>query len=495
MQLLTLIVISTICTSNSFGQTNAEITIDRARQAAYAKDFEAADKILSAYNEQHINIHALRLHAQVLYWMQDFDRAEEVYKGLQKNFPENDEVKLDYGRFLYEMGKIGASEKMLNEYLVQNPDHPEANLMMSYINIWNGRLAKAKQRALKIKSLYPENQEFQILLEEIRKLSAPALGISGITYSDDQPLKFTGLLAEGSWYQSWWFSPSLSFSSYGYNSFDQGFNTRWLRAGNSIYLKSKTTIGLKGGVFFPANNHENVFTGGVSLKQQISGSLNLKLEYENVPYQYTAESILSPFTFSTYKGALNLENKKNNLLGEAGFQQQVFPDDNSIKSAYFWILFPLINESNFKLGGGYSFNYTTSEETTFVVESTSGGGGTGFPPVFSRPTVSVEGFYENYFTPINQQINSFLANMQVGNEKTNLNIGINLGFFAAADSPSGESGATVLHERVTYTPLEIESSLNIGIAEQLNLSGKYRYQSLFFFNAHLASLQLTYKFL
>lgn len=487
---------SLVCTGNLFGQINAADSIELARQKAYGKDFEAANKILTAYNEHHTNVHALRLHAQVLYWMQDFNQAEQVHNRLIKTFPEVDEVKLDYGRFLYETGKIGKAETILNEYLQENPDHAEATIMMSYINIWNGRFGKARQRVSRMKNIYPDNQEFQVIWENINKLTAPMLGISAESYSDNQPLKFTGFQVAGVWYKSWLFSPSVQFSNFGYNSFEQDYNTKSFEVGNNIYLKSKTSIGLKGGIFLPANNNENIFTGGVSLKQQLSSSLSLIFEYEDLPYQYTVSSILSPFKFSTYKGALNLENNKNNLMGEAGHQQQVFPDDNVIKSTYAWILLPLVNDSNFKLGVGYSFNYTTSDKTTFVVETTtSGGGGSGFPPIFNNPTVSsVDGFYDLYFTPINQQVNSVLANVQIGNEKTNFKTGVNIGFFASADSPSGESGTTVLHERVTYTPVEVESSLNLGITEQFSLSAKYTYQRLFFFNAHLARLQLGYKF-
>jgi tetratricopeptide (TPR) repeat protein len=468
--------------------------VEQARTKAYSKDFTGADKLLTSYTENNDDINALRLHAQVLYWMQDFKRAEQVHRKLQRLYPDMNDIKLDYGRFLYEMGKIGSAEKSLKDYLHNDPDHAEANLMLTYINIWNGNMGKAKKRALHMRSIYPDNAEFNDVLKKITTQTSPLLSLSAATYSDDQPLKYSTLTASGQWYKSWLFSPTLQFQKRSYNSFEQDYTTSWLEAGNKIYFKSKTSIMFKGGVFYPAAAEEMFYTGSLGLKQQLSGILSLNLDYEVAPYQYTNSSILAPFNQAFYKGSLKLE-KGNGLMGEAGFQQQVFPDDNTIKTGYFWMLFPLINEDGFKFNGGYSYNFSTSDESTFtIVETTSGGGRTGFPPLFNRPTTKTEGYYDLYFTPHHQQVNSLLGYMKIGSDRTNFQAKINVGFLASAYSPSGGNSTSVNFEKVNYTPVEFESSLNIGITKKFTLSGKYNYQSLFFYRVHMADIQLTYQF-
>lgn len=493
--LLIFFVLTMSGTYNLFAQSYPADIVEQARNKAYSKDFAGADKLLTSYTTNNDDLHALRLHAQVLYWMQDFKRAAQVHRKLQNLYPEVNEVKLDYGRFLYEMGKIGSAEKVLQDYLKNDPDHAEANLMLTYINIWNAHMGRAKEIALHMTNIYPDNAEFHDVLKQITTETSPVLGFSAATYSDDQPLKYSALTASGQWYKSWLFSPSLQFRKRSYNSFEQDYGTSWFEAGNKVYFKSKTSISFKGGVFNAAAVEEQFYTGSLGLKQHLFGSLSLNLGYETSPYQYTNSSILAPFSETIYKGSLKLE-KDNGLLGEAGLQQQIFPDDNEIKTAYFWVLFPLINEQGFKLNGGYSYNFSTSDKSTFtIVETTSGGGtGTRFPPVFNRPTTRTEGYYNLYFTPQNQQVNSLLASMRIGSDRTNFQAKINVGFQASAYSPSGGSSTSVNFEKVNYTPVEFESSLNIGIAKKFTLSGNYNYQSLFFYRVHMADVQLTYRF-
>lgn len=476
---------------SSFAQSGASV-VEQARAKAYSKDFAGADQLLTSYTANNNDINALRLHAQVLYWMKDFDRAAQVHRKIQKLYPDVNEVKLDYGRFLYEMGKTGMAENYLEEYVSNDPDHAEANLMLSYIDMWSGRMGKAKKRALRMSNIYPENEEFKSILQTIKETTAPLLSAGGVTYSDDQPVKYSGLQLTGQWYKSWLFSPVVQFRNRGYNSFEQDYNTRWIEMENSIYLKSKTTVNFKGGVFQSNATNDPFYTGGIGLKQGLFGGLSLNFDVEKVPYQYSASSIVEPFTENVYKGFFKLE-KKNGLLGEAGFQQEVFPDANVIKAAYVWMLLPLANQPNFKLSGGYSYNYSTSEESTFIVTETTSGGGTGFPPVFSRPTTKIEGYYDLYFTPNNQQVNSLLSYMRIGSDMTNFTMKLNVGIVASADSPNGGSTSSTTFERVSYTPVEFETSLNLGLSKQVTLSGRYNYQSLFFFKNHMADIQLTYR--
>jgi len=475
------------------GQTSTEV-LREAENRAYSKDFSGADEILTAYTQSNTDLEVLRFHAQVLYWMEDFSRAEDLHEKIQEQYPGRNEVKLEYGRFLYHMGKIRHAEYVLKEFLQLDPHHSEANLLMANIHKWNGRLDKSRKIASNMAVTYPENEDFKVLLEDLKSLSAPVLGLSGFTYSDDQPLEYTGFSLQGSWYKSWFFSPKISFVNQKHSSFASDPFTSFIRAQNSIYLKSKTTITIGGGFFLPRfNNLEALYTAELNLSQKIFNSLRFDLAYEKKPYQYTNMSILDPFLFTTYKGSLNLESQ-GGFYGELGHQQQIFPDSNKINATYAWILIPLLNRQHFTLNAGYSFNFSNSKKSTFTIAETSGGQ-QAFPPVNNKPVQEKEGYYDLYFIPLNQEIHSILTSLKIGSERTNVTAKINAGLFASADAPYSETTSTVDFKNIKYSPFELETAFKLSLHKNLSLSGKYQYQKLFFFEAHTGIIGLTYQFL
>jgi predicted Zn-dependent protease len=107
-------------------------TIEYARSKAYEKDFIEADKLLTEYNRFHKDVNALRLHAQVLYWMKNFDRSIEVYERTISKFPNIAVVKLDYGRMSFELGKQKKAQALLNDFITTDSFNVEANIMLSY---------------------------------------------------------------------------------------------------------------------------------------------------------------------------------------------------------------------------------------------------------------------------------------------------------------------------------------------------------------------------
>lgn len=476
-----------------FGQTS-EAILDQAQKRAYSGDFAGADELLTSIIPQDKNYKVLAFHAQVLYWMEDFKRAENVHKEIQRLFPAIDEAKLEYGRFLYNLGQINEAEILLQEYLHKAPDHAEANLMLANIEAWNGRLGKAKERAKRMAANYPENPAFKTLMEDLSELTAPVLTASGTAYSDDQPLEYLGLGIQASWYRSWLISPQIKFSGRKFNPFESDLKTAFFLGENDIYFKSKTRIKFGGGIFLPSAKEEKLFAMSFGLNQELFKSVSANLSYEKMPYQYTRSSILHPFLASTYKGSVNLETSKG-IYGEVGHQQQVFPDDNKVKASFIWALAPVLNGENLKLSTGYSYNFSTSDHSTFTTEASSGGERP-FPPTGNRPVTQPEsgGYYYLYFTPKNQQVHSLLASLRLGAGKINFTGKINAGLFATADAPYQETVSTIAFENISYSPLEIETALNFSLSRSLSLSGKYNYQSLFFFEAHTGSFELTHTF-
>lgn len=427
--------------------------------------------------------------------MKDFNSAERVHKKLQTLHPDRSELMLDYARFLYETGKIGRAENALIAYSSSEPDNAEANLMLAQINIWNGDISKARKRVLHMMKTYPDSNEFDAVLEEINSMTAPVVGLSGSIQSDDQPLKSNGLHFYSSWHKSKFLSPTLEVDRRNYSSFEDNYTTTWLKAGNAIYFKTKTTIAFNGGIFAPSAGENTFLTKAIGLKQQLLPALNINFNYEETPYQYTTSSIEDPFLHTSYKAFLALENKRG-LLGETGHLQQVFPDNNTVRTSYLWFLLPLVQSEYFNFNAGYSVNFSTADNSTFTVIETAQDEVTGFPPVARNPNTTTEtmSFYDPYFTPKKQLVNSLLSSVRIGSDKVNFNTKLNFGFLASADAPVFE-GTNIAFYKINYTPFEVENVLNVGITKQCTLGGHYGYQSLFFFKNHTAALLLTYKFI
>lgn len=94
-------------------------TTETARQLSYIHNYAEADALLTAFEKTHPNdINAVRLHAQILYWMKDYSAALNLCSSYLKNNPEWHFLKLDYARMLYELQQWKKAKVVLIEYQV-----------------------------------------------------------------------------------------------------------------------------------------------------------------------------------------------------------------------------------------------------------------------------------------------------------------------------------------------------------------------------------------
>src|SRR5688572_4362736 len=164
-------------------------TLTLARMCAYSNYFQEADYLLTKYNAAHADIHGLGLQAQVLYWMQAFDRSVSIYDKAIRMYPEPSPLYLDYARVLYGLHRLQTAESLLKTYRLIDSSNVEADIMMAYIHLWNGQFEMAGKRANHLLKQYPERAEAKDILRKITNYSAPYY-ITGIEFlSDDQPLK------------------------------------------------------------------------------------------------------------------------------------------------------------------------------------------------------------------------------------------------------------------------------------------------------------------
>lgn len=468
-------------------------TVSYARNLAYDKKFEEAEQLLSNFNKNHNDINALRLHAQVLYWMKKNNEAKSVYEKTLNLFPGDAPLKLDYGRFLFETTKLSKARTLLTEYLLTDNKNAEAISMLAYIDLWTGHLAAAKKRADLLGQLYPGNGNAAKIQQEIKNYTTPYLKIQGNYYSDDQPMNGLRFEPEFGVYRSWLFSPYVKARL---QNFDAGetYKSSWIEAGNKVSIAStKTDLDLSAG-YFQGSNYDGDASWKIKLTQKISSAVSIDAATEKKPYQYTFASITDPFLFRLSETGLNLDHK-NRWLGRVAYQNQHFDDGNNSHTSYAWLLAPIIHKNNFSLKIGYSFSSANADSNSFKPKD---------PLSFPQTLYAeVEGVYSPYFTPADQIIHAALMYLQIPFSKSVVFISnASIGVKATASHPYlfvDKVGSTYFinkaYNDLSYTPAEISFALQCKLSGSLMLTGNYIYSSLIFFKSNTAGLLLKYLFI
>jgi hypothetical protein len=468
-------------------------TVSYARNLAYDKKFEEAEQLLSNYNNNHNDVNALRLHAQILYWMKRNDDAKAVYEKTLSLFPSEASVKLDYGRFLFQINKYSKARPLLTDYIIYDSKNAEAISMLAYIDLWTGHLAAAKKKADLLDQLYPGNGDAATIYQEIKNYTTAYLKLQGNYYSDDQPMSGWRFEPEFGVYKSWLFSPYIKAKLQNFDAGDT-YKTSWIEAGNKISIAAtKTDLDLSAG-YFQGSNYDGDASWKVKLTQKLFTGLSMEGSSEKKPYQYTLASINNPFLFQLAEIGLNLD-YKNRWLGKAAYQNQHFDDGNNSHTSYAWLLAPIIHKTNFSLKIGYSFSYADADSNRYIPKDPLS-----FPHVLNA---EVEGVYSPYFTPSDQMTHALLAYLQIPFSKnvvftSNINVGIK----ATASHPYlfvDKTGATFFINKsyydLSYTPAEISCALQCKLSKSLMITGNYLYSSLIFFKSNTAGIQLKYLFI
>jgi tetratricopeptide (TPR) repeat protein len=473
-------------------------TLEYARSKAYAKQFNEADSLLILFTANKNDLNAMRFHAQVLYWMKEFGRAEEVYEKILVAFPDAAIVKLDYGRFLFEVNKRGKAEEFLRNYLIGDSLNAEANIILGYIEWWKGNSAAAKKRMTRLLEIYPENKQIADLMSEVSYESSPYIK-AGIQYlSDDQPINNTGYEIEAGWHRSWIFSPRLNLKINQFQFNNVNDHSLWFQVGDKITVgNSGMTLQIAGGIFQPTGTDSTEYTGSILLTQKISPVFFLDLGYEKKPYQYTIASIKNPLLENFYTVALRLD-RSGKWLGKAAYEGQNFDNGGNIQTVYAWLLFPLVSKKSFDLKAGYAFSYSNADKNTYIpskpmsviIASTSLYG-------------QVSGVYDPYFSPNRQFINSLLASVTIKfSEQVQFSARTSIGVYARADNPyiylDKNPGNAFFINKVysteQYTPVQFVSELQVNSNRRFSLNVSYTYDKLLFYSSNLLALGMKYHF-
>ena len=457
-------------------------TLSLAQSKAYGLELEAADQLLIRYTTWHQDLDAFILHAWVLYWKKEFPAMEAVFEKAFQSFPGAWSLHLEYGRILWEMGKLHPAEIHLRAYLERDPGHLEANTLLAYLYLWNGHTKKAQNLAYWLLEQDPQNGRAGSVLSEVQAQTIPHLNLTPSWFTDDQPLNNYQAELETGWYQSWLLAPSLQVRFRQSATDSLGYPFFQSTLANRVYLsKTQTRIGLSAGLFSPFSAENTTsFTWGAGLYQTLPAHFALEAGLEKRPYLYTLQSIREPFLERFFQVALHY-NLSDKWVGKAAFEKQLFPDDNEVQTAYAWFLAPLLDRWGLRIQAGYGFAYSDAGENRF------------------QP----EGIYDPYFTPRDQAIHSLLASIQFSRIK-NIHLALrgSAGVYATAGIPyfyldMDQEGQVYQHrgfQSDRYFPLEIHAEASWKIAASSSLGLAYSYSQLLFYTAHSVGLQFQYLF-
>jgi tetratricopeptide (TPR) repeat protein len=488
------LIISLVISKLTFGQiTTRTDTIEIARNLSYQKKFQEAANLLKEYEIRHPkSINSVRLHAQILYWTQDFDGALDLLSRSMEINP-NPYVQLDYGRMLFDINRLDESKKIMEDYLRKDKENLEALNTLGTIAYWQGEPTKAKAYFNNVLKQYPKNEQAIKYIAEINHLTRPYINLLGGYGNDTQPINVLAGQIETGWYQSKCLSPKLTLQtkSYDINNIQNSFHG--LELGNKLSLTAlKLDILMSGGIYKSPVENSNGWTGKLELNKKLSSIFSLSASAQHQPYFYTISSLQKEVTFDNYGLALVL-NKPNSYMGWAGYNLQQFMDQNRITSYGAWLLLPPIKLSKLNLALGYSFNYANADQDYFISIT---------PLSEAIVTKKVNGVYDPYFTPINQIENSVLANLQFKpSEAFNFSVNSRFGFYAIADRPGyvlnsgvrNQTSITKAFNSEKFTPVEINAAIDFKISKKTTLHANYSYLETYFYNNNLASLGLNIK--
>jgi|GEM_PF-2046935 len=486
-----------------FGRISANSgmeSLDTARYFINNKQLNKAENILKTYHKNYPNeVNGIRLYAQVAYWQNELELAYslfETYMANPKN-PYQSELVLDYSRMLFEQYQLIKAMALLTEYIKKDTTNAEAFDMMGTISYWQGKPISAKQYFDKVIKLYPTNDWANKYEGEIIDESAPYIQFHSGYTSDTQPLKVLDLGVEAGVYHSALWNPKIAFAMQDFTIAGVSKNAYLLSIGNTFSIQStKTTITPTIGLYKTIAGDTTKFTRSLAVNQKLNKYFSVTVNAARLPYTYTISGVQGAVVEDKYQGSLSYDNPKG-FSGKVGYIYDQFMDDNNVQTAYLWALSPEIKASIFSFKLGYAFNYANALHSRYASTESVG-------EVISNygKTTAIDGIYSPYFTPLNQQVHSLLANVSVKlSKKLSIAVSSNTGVYGTGDAPylylqqvgtslSFGSGAS----QTRFIPVKINGNINYNISKQLSLQFYYTYTKTFYYTSNAASVNLKYRF-
>lgn len=473
-------------------------TIRAARALRDSSRFAEAATLLRGYVITHpANGDAARLLTETLYWAKDIAGARAVAESSMVRFPEDYSLRLQYGAMLVDLGDRSRATEVLTP-LLGSPQRARAAAPLGKLAYWDGDLSAAQRFLVESLHATPSQPDVRRQLGEILEASAPSVGAGTSFTHDDQPIDVFSFDANAQWFAT----PLARFTARVEPMFFRLSDTatRTLTRGEiavADYLPAAhVDVELGAGGLQRSFGSSTDWVGRGSLGVRLPAHVALRGSVERAPYLYTEASLSTPVMTTTATAAAKLSTP-NGWLGEAAFQEQRYPDANSVTTVYAWLLAPLVHNASGDVQVGYSGARQDATESRYVLAHSA----QSFPP--GSPRVDLSGRYVPYYTPNNLMSHSAIVAI-TGHASQAVTLRMsgayafhatdNATTFVTANSPPPQSGSVVaVIAPRTFTPWNAHASIDVAGESGLTVAVGGDVSRTAFYTAAGVELRLTYR--
>ena len=418
------------------------------------------------------------LYAHALSLSNDKKQADKKFNKAIALAPDNRELKMDYTRFLYQLGKISKASKVMEFFMDNNSTNVEFLLMQANISYWQRDIKDAEKKIAKIQKVYPNTDITKNLENQIRNLKATYITANFEYQMDSQPLKYFANHIVAGEYISNFLSPQLEISRYSFSPQKEGALT--LKLSNQFYFsKLKLAAKITGGAYLNDSDNSD-WIGGVHFTKNLFKNASLNFGYAKNALLGTIASTTFNLTQQDLFGVLDYHNKY--IVLNAAYNHKFFADDNTITSLGGWLVSQPVNIYKFGLQLGYGYSHTDSKEILFIYDSQG------------------MGIYDPYFTPKDQEIHSALLIASFKPTKAlNIQAKLNYGIQATVQNPYPVEMAPGFFEtggfyNAEFNYTEVNASIDYAISKSFGINANYIYQETFFYTRDNFNLGLNFTF-
>jgi tetratricopeptide (TPR) repeat protein len=435
--------------------------------------------------------------AQATFYAKDFKKSKRLYNEAIALDPSNKVLRLDYAKTLTEMGETVEAEALLNEIVQQEPGNAEAWYTLARITWWGGKSKAAIHMLDNIIRNAPNFKAAQTLHNEILKERLPWVRMNAMYRTDDQPLPFAQIGLEGGKSISTLLNPDVNL--YFPTALPDGdvLSYQGLKLGNTfIFKQGKTKLYVNAGLIQHASNLGTDWTGRLQIQQKLKKYWLIGAEVNRNPYFSTMGSLNIKLA-EEHAGLSVAFDKPGSWNGKlSGGISRFSVDDNMVRSVSGWLFAPELKVWKLKAGLGAGFNYSDSDTNLYVSDKTIA---EFYKGNSTNSNKKINGVYDPYFTPENQQVVSLLLNINYAvSKKITLNAKLNYGVLASSDYPylfpDSLNGAVVFVRefiKKDFNPMEAGIQADWKIRDNLALSLRYTYSETIFYASHYAGFTLT----
>lgn len=463
-------------------QTSGKNPIEQAKEEQQKGNIHSAYTIMSKYitmKKNKVQPEVFWYKAQLAYLDHMFKLSENYYDLAYEAMPDNMKLIEDYGAMLLTTGNYEKAIAVLSP----NLSTAKAKLYLAKTYYWKGDYHKANQVIKLFTKKELSYKGIPSFLREYKLAKATRLNMGVSYHSDDQPLQTTAknislskkinnlfeLSAEGNWNK---------------HQFDTNRSkTSMIRFGTQMtFPKIRSGLRIEVGSFSVGSNSQFLYR--LQWHTRVMDHVTVDLELKQGPYLYTTFSTQTITSYTEKTVALNID-QLYKFSGKVQFNNQLFKKNN-INSFNGWALYPVFRKKWIVPSVGYAFQVSNSDSSNYVAKYPEG-------PVGKN----VEGVYNSYFTPRNQQVHMALAQLQL-NPSKNISFTFisSIPLYASIANPYINNlltgtGDTIVDDgfiATRYHPFEFKASASIKISDAIRLTSFYQYSKLFFYTKNLFNL-------